>query len=188
MRALVPVALAAWLAAGPAHAGERAPALVSWKRALCLYTACFLEPLVPDVRLEWADARRWVLSWPVHPWATPPFGEGGPVTLVASPFLEPQWRPATRDARLLAGARLYAFPGPLRVGALVEGAGLAGTDGHGGLVGAGLTFDLIERHAATQPWTVSLVVRQAWAGGAVRRDVALDVTVPLAMLLGASLD
>ena len=119
------------LAAGPVWAeeraagkpDERAPALVSWKRTLCIYTGCFLEPLLPDLRREWGPTSRWVLSWPVHPWATPPLDVPGP-TLIVSPFLEPQLRLSPSDLRLLGGARLYVFPDTSRWGALMEGAGL----------------------------------------------------------------
>ncbi|CAM4325986.1 Transporter [Corallococcus soli] len=48
----------------------------------------------------------------------------------------------------------------------------------------GLTYDLIERHRDTQPWTVSVVVRRAWTDAGARTDVSLDVTVPLAMFFG----
>ena len=117
------------LAAAPARAsgadekeGGRAPPLVSWKRTLCLYTGCFLEPLIPDVRYEWGPGSRehWVLSWPLHPWATPPLDVPGP-TLILSPFVEPQLRRAPTAFRLLGGARVYAFPDMLRVGVLAEG-------------------------------------------------------------------
>jgi len=186
-----PLLLAFVLAAGPAWAeeradskpDERAPALVSWKRTLCIYTGCFLEPLLPDLRREWGPASRWVLSWPIHPWATPPVDVPGP-TLILSPFLEPQLRLSPSALRLLGGARLYAFPDTSRWGALVEGAGLWGADGRGGVLGAGLTYDLIERHADTQPWTLSLVYRRSWTNRGPRHDVAFDVTVPIGMFFG----
>lgn len=183
------------LAAAPSPAAEagdedgRAPALVSWKRTLCLYTGCALEPLFPDVRYEWgADSKeRWLLSWPVHPWAFPPLDVPGP-TLIVSPFVEPQLRLKPSLFRLLAGARVYAFPDTLRLGVLAEGAGLWGEDGSGGVAGVGLTYDLIERHRHTVPWTLSLVVRRAWTGEGDRTDVTFDVTVPLNMFFGSPLD
>jgi hypothetical protein len=182
------------LAAAPARAAEgdeggRASPLVSWKRTLCLYTGCFLEPLVPDVRYEWGpDSREhWVLSWPVHPWALPPLDVPGP-TLIVSPFVEPQLRRKPSLWRLLAGARVYAFPDTLRLGVLAEGAGLWGEDGSGGMAGVGLTYDLIERHRHTVPWTLSLVVRRTWTGQGDRTDVTFDVTVPLNMFFGSPLD
>ncbi|RKG82655.1 hypothetical protein, partial [Corallococcus terminator] len=107
---------------------ERAPALVSWKRTLCLYTLCFLEPLIPDLRREWGDGAHWVLSWPIHPWATPPLDVPGP-TLIVSPFVEPQLRLRPSTFRLLAGARVSAFPDTSRFGVLAEGAGVWGGDG-----------------------------------------------------------
>ncbi len=189
-RAATALPLAVMLAAGSARAeapdetrDEPAPALVSWKRALCIYTGCFLEPLIPDVRREFGPTSRWVLSWPIHPWATPPLDVPGP-TLIASPFLEPQLGLSPRVLRLLGGARLYAFPDSARWGALVEGAGLWGQDGRGGVLGAGLTYDLIERHADTQPWTLSLVYRRTWTDQGSRHDVAFDVTVPIGMFFG----
>ncbi len=182
------------LAAAPARAAEgdedgHAPALVSWKRTLCLYTGCFLEPLVPDVRYEWGPGSRehGVLSWPVHPWATPPLDVPGP-TLILSPFVEPQLRLRASAFRLLAGARVYAFPDTLRLGVLAEGAGLWGQDGSGGLAGVGLTYDLIERHRHTVPWTLSIVARRTWTGEGGRTDVTFDVTVPLNMFVGSPLD
>ncbi|MBZ4374725.1 hypothetical protein [Corallococcus sp. AS-1-6] len=181
--------LLCFLAAPPARAEEvsgqepRAPALVSWKRTLCLYTLCFLEPAIPDLRREWGDGARWVLSWPIHPWATPPLDVPGP-TLILSPFVEPQLRLRPATFRLLAGGRVYAFPDASRFGVLAEGAGVWGGDGKGGVAGVGLTYDLIERHRDTQPWTVSVVVRRAWTDAGARTDVSFDVTVPLAMFFG----
>ncbi|RKG91628.1 hypothetical protein D7V97_41745, partial [Corallococcus sp. CA053C] len=46
------------------------------------------------------------------------------------------------------------------------------------------TWDLIERHQDTQPWTVSVLVRRAWTDEGARTDVSFDVTVPLAMFFG----
>lgn len=186
------VLLALTLAASPANAEEqkeepkRAPALVSFKRSVCLYTLCFLEPLIPDLRYEFGGAADdWVLSWPIHPWATPPLDVPGP-TLIVSPFVEPQLRLGPeKEFRLLGGARLYGFPDTSRFGALVEGAGLWGTDGKGGVLGVGVTYDLIERHRHTQPWTVSLVGRRTWTDREARYDVSLDVTVPLRMFFGS---
>ncbi len=189
------VLLALTLAAAPAAAEEkqeepkRAPALVSFKRTVCLYTLCFLEPLIPDARYEFGGARNgWVFSWPLHPWATPPLDVPGP-TLIVSPFVEPQLRlGASKEFRLLGGARVYGFPDTSRFGALVEGAGLWGTDGKGGVLGVGVTYDLIERHRHTQPWTVSLVGRRTWTDREARYDVSLDVTVPLRMFFGSPYD
>ncbi|WP_240359651.1 hypothetical protein [Pyxidicoccus trucidator] len=182
------------LAATPARAAEgdadgRAPALVSWKRTLCLYTGCFLEPLVPDVRYEWGPGPRehWLLSWPIHPWALPPLDVPGP-TLILSPFVEPQLRLKPSVFRLLAGARVSAFPDTLRFGVLAEGAGLWGEDGSGGMAGVGLTYDLIERHRHTVPWTLSVILRRSWTGEGNRTDVSFDVTVPLNMFFGSPLD
>lgn len=179
------------LAAVPARAEEdkRAPALVSWKRSLCIYTGCFLEPLVPDVRYEWGQDSKehWVLSWPIHPWASPPLDIPGP-TLFVSPFVEPQYRVKPSAIRLLAGARVYVFPDTLRLGVLAEGAGLWGEDGSGGVGGVGLTFDLIERHRYTVPWTLSVVLRRTWTGQGDRTDVTFDVTVPLNMFFGSPMD
>ncbi|AKF81667.1 hypothetical protein MFUL124B02_22255 [Myxococcus fulvus 124B02] len=167
----------------------RASPLVSWKRSLCIYTGCFLEPLIPDVRYQWASGSpdHWVLSWPIHPWALGAWDIPGP-TLLVSPFLEPQVRLAPAKWRLLAGARVSVFPDRARFGVLAEGAGLWGQDGSGGVAGVGLTYDLIERHAATTPWTVSVVLRRAWTGEGARMDVSLDVTVPLNMFLGSPLE
>ncbi|QSQ26158.1 hypothetical protein JY651_15020 [Pyxidicoccus parkwayensis] len=181
-------AVPSWAAEGE-DGDKRASPLVSWKRSLCIYTGCFLEPLIPDVRYEWgADSKeRWLLSWPVHPWASPPLDIPGP-TLFVSPFIEPQLRLKPSVLRLLAGARVYVFPDTLRLGVLAEGAGLWGQDGSGGVGGVGLTFDLIERHPNTVPWTVSLVLRRAWTGEGNRTDVSFDVTVPLNMFLGSPMD
>lgn len=172
---------AAVLALAPAHAAERASSLVSWKRALCLYTGCFLEPLVPDLRYEWGRREGAVLSWPLHPRA---FQTGRRWVAVASPFLEPQRSLAVPAWRLLGGARLSVFPARHRYGAFVEGAGHLAEDGHGGSAGGGLSYDFIERHEATQPWTLSLVYRRTWTARDGRQDVALDITIPLAMLRG----
>ncbi|MFP2903553.1 hypothetical protein ACLESD_00450 [Pyxidicoccus sp. 3LFB2] len=189
--------LSCLLAAAPVRAAPgdeegRAPALVSWKRTLCLYTGCFLEPLVPDVRYEWGPGASgsespWVLSWPLHPWALPPLDVPGP-TLILSPFVEPQLRRKPSLFRLLAGARVYAFPDTFRLGVLVEGAGLWAKDGSGGMAGMGLSYDLIERHRHTVPWTLSLVLRRTWTEAGQRTDVSFDVTVPLNMFFGSPLD
>ena len=188
MTRLIPLILLLALPARAEDTRPRAPPLVSWKRTLCLYTLCFLEPLIPDLRYEWGPARRAVLSWPIHPWATPPLDIPGP-TLIASPFVEPQLRLGPeREGRLLAGARLYAFPDQHLFGVLVEGAGLWGTDGKGGAAGVGLTYDLIERHRTTQPWTLSLVLRRTWTDQGPRNDVSFDVTVPLRMFFGSPMD
>jgi hypothetical protein len=175
--------------AAAASEPPRAPPLVSWKRTLCLYTLCFLEPLVPDLRYEYAgpEGRRAVLSWPLHPWATPPLDVPGP-TLILSPFVEPQLTLGERDYRLLAGGRAYAFPDTLRLGALVEGAAVWGTDGRGGVLGVGLAYDLIERHRTTQPWTLALVYRRTWTREGPRSDLSFDVTVPLRMFFGSPMD
>ncbi|HET9449794.1 MAG TPA: hypothetical protein VFO83_02880 [Aggregicoccus sp.] len=166
----------------------RAPPLVSWKRTLCLYTLCFLEPLIPDLRYERGPQRRGVLSWPLHPWATPPLDVPGP-TLILSPFVEPQLTLGSqRDYRLLAGGRAYVFPDSLRLGALLEGAALWGTDGRGGVAGVGLAYDLIERHRTTQPWTLALVYRRTWTQEGPRSDWSFDVTVPLRTFWGAPRD
>ncbi|MFY1827537.1 hypothetical protein ACN47A_16570 [Myxococcus fulvus] len=167
----------------------RASPLISWKRSLCIYTGCFLEPLIPDVRYQWASGspNHWVLSWPIHPWALGAWDIPGP-TLLVSPFIEPQVRLAPAKLRLLAGARVSVFPDRARLGVLAEGAGLWGQDGSGGVAGVGLTYDLIERHKATTPWTVSVVLRRAWTGEGARMDVALDITVPLNMFLGSPLE
>ena len=59
-------------------------------------------------------------------------------------------------------------------------------DGPGAVVGgAGLTWDLLERHRHTQPWTLSVLYRRAWAGRGPRHDVCFDVTVPLATFFGS---
>ncbi|NNC15818.1 hypothetical protein HJC22_08765, partial [Corallococcus exiguus] len=50
--------------------------------------------------------------------------------------------------------------------------------------GVGFTYDLIERHRDTQPWTVSVVGRRTWTDSGARTDVSFDVTVPLAMFFG----
>jgi hypothetical protein len=184
------LALALLLATAAVAADDppRAPPLVSWKRTLCLYTLCFLEPLVPDLRYELGPARRAILSWPIHPWATPPLDVPGP-TLILSPFVEPQLTlGAQRDYRLLAGGRAYVFPDTLRLGVLVEGAGLWGTDGRGGVAGVGLAYDLIERHRTTQPWTLALVYRRSWTREGPRSDLSFDVTVPLRTFWGAPRD
>lgn len=189
------VFLALTLAVSPAAAEpeeqdepKRAPALVSFKRALCIYTLCLLEPVLPDVRYEFGGGKNgWVLSLPLHPWATPPLDVPGP-TLILSPFLEPQLRLDTGLLRVLGGVRAYGFPDTSRWGVLVEGAGLLGQDGKGGTVGVGLTHDLIERHRHTQPWTISLVGRRTWTDREARYDVSLDVTVPLAMFFGSPMD
>jgi hypothetical protein len=174
----------------PKEEPKRAPALVSFKRALCIYTGCFLEPLIPDVRYEFGGSALkdgWVLSWPIHPWASPPLDVPGP-TLIVSPFVEPQLRLKPSTFRLLAGARVYGFPDTSRFGALVEGAGLWGQDGKGGVLGVGLSYDLIERHRYTQPWTVSVVGRHTWTDRGGRFDVSLDVTVPLSMFFGSPMN
>ena len=57
-------------------------------------------------------------------------------------------------------------------------------DGRGGVLGAGLTYDLIERHVDTQPWTLSFVYRRTWTDQGPRHDVAFDVAVPLGMFFG----
>ncbi|XXF81448.1 hypothetical protein P2318_17330 [Myxococcaceae bacterium GXIMD 01537] len=183
------VLLTVTLAASCAEAAERAPALVSWKRALCIYTGCFLEPLVPDLRYEWGGALKdgWVLSWPIHPWASPPLDVPGP-TLILSPFVEPQLRLGPSRLRLLAGMRVYSFPDTSRLGLLVEGAALWGQDGRGGVLGAGLSYDLIERTRHTQPWTVSLVARRTWTNRDARFDFSVDVAVPLTMFRGSPME
>ncbi len=191
MSPLAAMAVAATLSATPPSPAtspkDPAPALVSWKRAICIYTGCFLEPLIPDLRRELGATEGWVLSWPIHPLPTT-YLPLGPLTLHASPFLEPQVTVGAWALRGIAGARLSMFPGHFRVGVLVEG-GVLYDLGLGAVVGAGLSYDLIERHLGTFPWTLSLVVRRTTARltaapGQTRYDVSLDVMVPIAMFTG----
>ena len=163
----------------------RAPALVSFKRTLCIYTGCFLEPLVPDLRREWGGGARWVLSWPVHPYATRPWDAPGPFTLQASPWVEPQLRTGPARWSLAGGARVYAFPDRFLLGVLVDGGWKVGEGRPGPLAAVGVAYDLVERHGATLPWTVALVARRTWPrGGPGVTDLSLDVTVPLNQLWG----
>lgn len=182
---------AAWVLSttppSPASSPDDAPALVSWKRALCIYSGCFLEPLIPDLRYDFGDDSSFpqlILSWPIHPLPTPYF-DLGPLTFHVSPFLEPQWGPRNRHFGILLGTRVSLFPGTLPVGVVTEVAGGASfRRASGWVVGGGLTWDLIERHRGTFPWTISILLRRTAARAYERYDVSFDVTVPLALPFG----
>jgi hypothetical protein len=134
-----------------------------------------LELLVPDVRVEFgegvegsADA---VLSWPIYlthrhlreRWTL-------------SPFVEPQWAPATEESRLLIGARLSWLavdPG----GLLVETAGRLASESDTGFVVGGGVILLGTTDLRTLLPSLSVVYRYSYfPGGGPRHDVTLDVT------------
>lgn len=160
-----------------------APALVSVKRAFCIYTGCFLEPLIPDLRREWGSREGWVLAWPLHPLPMPYFDLGA-LTLYVSPFLEPQVALHDGGFRALVGTRVSLFPGRSRAGLFLEGAASWAAEGFGAVTGAGLSYDLVERHSGTFPWTLSAVYRRSFFPGGASHDVSLDVTVPLPLFTG----
>lgn len=146
-----------------------------------------VEVALPDVRLELNEQRpSAVLSWPAH---LRLWDAGGirytPHTTLAAPraeltaFLEPQLAFGEPWAlRGLAGARVFGGL-PLQaglVGALLEGGGLVGSDGHGGFVGGGIAIGTVfDRNFPM----VALVARRTWTTTGPRVDVSLDVVLAL---------
>lgn len=145
-----------------------------------------IEVAIPDVRLELReDLQHAVLSWPVHLRLVDAGGIRQTThTTLAAPrveltlFLEPQLALDENNAcRGLLGARVF---GGLPIGSglialVLEGGGLAGTDGHGGFAGGGLAMGTI--FDKNFPY-LALVARRVWTTGGARVDFSLDVVLP----------
>lgn len=134
------------------------------------------EPLFPDLRLELATGTAYlVLSLPVHVLIYHEhllFRDKARYSL----FAEPQWRPAGSEWRGVAGIRVTQ-PVYGAVAVLVDGAGLVGTDGHGGL--AGLGAGLFEAGLLGGTGFLALVWRHAVTTTGDRNDFSLDLAYPL---------
>lgn len=138
----------------------------------------FPEPFVPDLRLELEASQPYlVLSLPVHvnlyrDHVLPITHEKAPLSL----FVEPQYRPSGREWRGLAGLRLTQ---PIYRGfaALVEGAGLVGTDGHGGLFGVGVGG--FEARIFNGVGWLAGVWRHAFTTEGQRNDFSIDLAYPI---------
>jgi hypothetical protein len=129
------------------------------------------EIAFPDLRLEvpvhggdtdGIDAL--VFSWPVH---LVGITTGRKDSAGASLFLEPAFSTNHLPVRGLGGVRVW---GASRVGLafVLEGGGIAGTDGHGAFAGAGPAL-------GDRTGLIALVVRRYFILGADRWDFALDI-------------
>jgi hypothetical protein len=141
-----------------------------------LIALILLEPLVPDLRLEFDDKKYAVLSWPVHVDLTRIYANSKRVRLrdpvlrryLSTAFIEPQWRPADGSGRFVAGTRqgfsIHGF------GILTDIAGVVGGGGAGVVVGAGPAFVV-----PTQMTLFGLIYRQTMTTEGPRSDISLDL-------------
>lgn len=139
------------------------------------------EWLLPDIRFEWSsDDHGLIVSRPITV-SLPPYlwtrdddtweSLRGHWTddVYLQFFLEPQYQVRGGDWRGLLGSRaLYDFDG---FGAHVEGGGLVGTDGHGGMAGGGVFY------GDPGGIGVHLTYRSTWAGGH-RNSLGVSLEVP----------
>lgn len=140
-----------------------------------LLLGALVEPVVPDLRLEFDHGSRALLSWPIHLDLTRFMGRkyasGGDAVFhryAASLFIEPQWRKADGQARLLVGTRQGFSLGGF--GLVTDIAGVYGSDGSGLVVGAGPAILFPPRMQ-----TIALVFRQTLTTEGPRSDISLDL-------------
>jgi hypothetical protein len=126
------------------------------------------EPLVPDVRLELDfdfSEPRIVLGLPLYLRAHK--GDGFEVNAL----FEPQLRTDRIEARGIVGARITHRIGRSAFIIFAEGGAIAGTDGFGGMIGAGFSaYELFPGLSCC-----SLVFRETFTHQGVRHDISLDV-------------
>ena len=163
--------LASAMAAGAAIVVTAAPAHAGSDEGLIEALAViFLEPVVPDTRLEFDRSKVYAnLSWPL-PHLDAYRIVGSRVDSAdewrPSVFVEPQWRPADGQFRFLAGSRLRFDSVPL----FLEGAGLLGSDGNGGAFGLGGALYQEKGYGF-----LALVYRHTWTNEGQRDDVGFDL-------------
>ena len=136
----------------------------------------FPEPLVPDLRLELAASKPYlVLSLPVHLLVYDDHLFLHAKSAV-SVFVEPQWRPSGSEWRGVGGLRATqpVFDG---LAVLVDAAGVIGTDGNGGLVGAGI--GLFEQRPLHGVGFLALVWRHGFITHGQRDDFSIDLIYPI---------
>lgn len=140
----------------------------------------WVEIAFPDLRLQ-TPARigdgidALVLSWPVH---LVGFTTGRTDSAAGgSLFVEPAFPTNHLAARGLSGVRVWGAHAGFA--AVLEGGGVAGTDGSGAFAGAGPAI-------GDRTGLIALVVRRYFVLGADRWDFTLDIrpSVTLAELLG----
>lgn len=140
-----------------------------------------LELGIPDSRYEYCHGCEktsdWVLSAPIYldveRWEL-----SKSVTLINMPMLEPQYAVFKRMVRGLLGTRLVCGVGGQQdsrpvFGFFIEGAGLLGRDGHGGVVGAGISYFIYPS------LPISLTYRRTWTTEEDRHDVSIGVEVQI---------
>lgn len=129
-----------------------------------------LVSIIPDVWWEFADVE--------VDGVTLGYSFSGAVytedEVVATIFLEPQYRTQRHDVRGVLGTRAMWLP-IAETGILVEAGGVLGTDGSGGVLGAGLVLYYDRGSGGSSgTYTISPVYRRSWTTGGTRDAVTLD--------------
>lgn len=145
-----------------------------------------LEPLSPDIYVEWSDERsEAVLAWPLVLAIVLDQDDSGSGSWVVTPFVEYQHTLQSEAHRGLAGSQLVwmALRTPMHwdnhpmvfgVGPRIEGATLFGTDGHGAIGGAGLTMATFNAPIRGSYVSLSLMYRYTRAGSEERHAATID--------------
>ena len=130
-----------------------------------------LVSLIPDVWWEFADNEGNGVTL-AFPFSAAVYTED---ELVATISVEPQYRTRRHDVRGVLGTRAMWLPIAER-GILVEAGGVLGTDGSGGMLGAGLVlfYDKASGGDASGTYTIAPVYRRSWTTGGTRDLVTLD--------------
>lgn len=129
------------------------------------------EVVIPDLRFEWTDDdNRLLLTVPLN-WAFILNPRKVEPTHIITLFVEPQFS-IGRDSvqRAVAGAKV----GPQftrSIGAFVEGGGVLGTDGHGGMAGGGVHMGSLARAS------ILFSYRSTWADEHAH-SVSFGVEIP----------
>ncbi len=138
-----------------------------------------LEVGIPDLRYEIGDDdRSWVLSWPVLVTLarrTEDSDSDNRRQAAIALLVEPQWN-RDHGKRVLLGTRLTGFlESSLSWGVALEGAGVLGSDGHGGMVGGGIIWGV-------QDLAVGVFARRTVTHLRHRTDVSFDLMFPFPSL------
>lgn len=131
---------------------------------------------VPDLRLELTPSRMDLcLSWLVHLWLGSTGGKESPSPLRPwfTAFGEPQWVPRRNAGRIVGGVRTHL---PIKNGlsAIVDTAGIAGTDGSGAITGGGFGFAFYEGRDIAASF-LAIMYRCVWLFQRPRHDLSLDL-------------